>query len=274
MRSNIEEAVGIVLAVAIMFTVGRPLAAQVTSGSIAGVVYDPGGAVIPNCKITAADQETGATREAQTNDSGYYTIPSLPPNGYKLTASVQGFAITTTQLTVLLGSTVNFDFHLTPSSVSQSVNVSAASSVAELDTSSHQVASLLPSQSIENLPANGRDVFQTLQSLPNVSPFQNAAGPISNFRTTTNNVTIGGSASGMTSYLQDGVTNVAMLTKTANFQPPIEATQEVSVIQNGASARFDEPAVVNVITKGGTNTFHGRAYDYLQNDAVNSIGYF
>lgn len=116
--------------------------------------------------------------------------------------------------------------------------------------------------------------FQTLQSLPNVSPFQNAAGPVNNFRTTSNSVTIGGSASGTTSYLQDGVTNIAMLTKTANFQPPIEATQEVSIIQNGASARYDEPSVVNVITKGGTNRFHGRAYDYFQNDALNTVGYF
>ena len=74
-----------------------PLVAQVTTGSIVGVVYDPGGAVIANCKITAVDLETGAEREAQTNDSGYYTIPSLPPDAYKLTASVQGFAATTTR---------------------------------------------------------------------------------------------------------------------------------------------------------------------------------
>jgi Carboxypeptidase regulatory-like domain len=263
------------IAVALLFTVGLPTPAQVTTGSIVGIVYDSGGAVVPNCKVTARDTATGAERQAQTNDSGYYTIPSLPPDAYTVTASVQGFAVTTAQLTVLLGSTANFDFHLTPSSVSQRIDVGAASSVAELDTSSHQVASLLPAQGIENLPANGRDVFQTLQALPTVSPFQTGiAGPISNFKTTTNSLTIGGSASGMTSYLQDGVTNVAMLTKTANFQPPIEATQEVSIVQSGASARFDEPAVVNVITKGGTNAFHGRAYDYLQNDAVNSIGYF
>ena len=262
------------LFVALLLTFGTQIVAQVTSGSIVGVVYDPSGAVIPNCALTATNLETAATREAQSNDSGYYTIPSLSPGTYKLTATVKSFALTSTQLTVQLGTTVNFDFHLTPGSVSQSVEVSAASSAVELDTSSHQIDALLPSQSIENLPADGRDVFQTLQSLPNVAPFQNAAGPVSNFRTTTNSVTIGGSASGMSSYLQDGVTNIAMLTKTANFQPPIEATQEVSVIQNGASARFDEPAVVNVITKGGTNAFHGRAYDYLQNDAVNTIGYF
>lgn len=251
-----------------------PLVSQVTTGSIVGVVYDSSGAVIPNCTVTATDLETGAKHVTQSNASGYYTIPSIPPNRYKLSATVNGFAVTTTQITVLLGNAANFDFHLTPSSVSQSVEVSAAASAVELDTSNHQVEGLLPTQGIENLPASGRDVFQTLQSLPNVAPFQNAAGPISNFKTTTDSVTIGGSASGMASYLQDGVTNIAMLTKTANFQPPIEATQEVSIVQNGASARFDEPAVVNVITKGGTNAFHGRVYDYLQNDAVNAIGYF
>lgn len=262
------------LVAALMLVTGPPLVAQVTTGSVVGVVYDSSEAVIPNCKVTATDIETGAIREAQSDGSGYYIIPSLPPDTYKLTATVNGFAVTSTQLTVLLGKTATFDFHLTPSSTSQSVQVSAASSAVQLNTSDHQVDALLASQSIENLPAAGRDVFQTLQSLPNVAPFQNAAGPISNFRTTTNSLTIGGSASGMTTFLQDGVTNIAMLTKTANFQPPIEATQEVSIIQSGASARFDEPAVVNVITKGGSNAFHGRAYDYLQNDAVNTIGYF
>src|ERR1700733_6386027 len=117
MKSNTN--VWIVLALA--FLAVLPLAAQVTTGSIVGVVYDQSGAVVANCKITAVDLETGATREAQTNDSGYYTIPSLPPAAYKVTANVNGFAVTTTQLTVLLGSTANFDFHLTPSSVSQSV---------------------------------------------------------------------------------------------------------------------------------------------------------
>ncbi|MEO6803403.1 MAG: carboxypeptidase regulatory-like domain-containing protein [Granulicella sp.] len=262
------------VAVGFMLAACLPIIGQVTTGSIVGVVYDPSGAVIDNCAVMATDIETGAIREVQTNESGYYVIPSLTPHPYKLTATITGFAVTTTQITVTLGQTAHFDFHLTASAVSQNVQVTAFASALELNTSSHQVDSLISSRSIENLPAAGRDVFQTLQSLPNVSPFQNAAGPVSNFRTATNSVTIGGSAAGTTSYLQDGVTNIAMLTKTANFQPPIEATQEVSIIQNGASARFDEPSVVNVITKSGTNRFHGRVYDYFQNDALNTIGYF
>ncbi len=97
---------------------------------------------------------------------------------------------------------------------------------------------------------------------------------ISNFRVTANSLTIGGSASGTTTYLQDGVRNFSLLTKTANLQPSIESVQEVSLVQSGASARFDQPSVVNVITKAGTNKFHGRLYDYLRNDALQTKGYF
>ena len=262
------------LSAALLFIAGPPLRAQVTSGSIVGAVYDSSGAAIANCAVTATDLATGSQRQVQSNDSGYYTIPSLSPDPYKLTAAAAGFEETSSQITVTLGQTSNFDFHLNPGSINQNVEVNASSSSMQLETSSHQIGSLVGSHSIENLPANGRDLFQTLQSAANVAPFQNAPGPVSNFRTTGNSLTIGGSASGTTSYLQDGVSNFSMLTKTSNLQPPIEAVQEVSIIQNGASARFDEPSVVNVITKGGTNRFHGRVYDYFQNDALNTIGYF
>jgi hypothetical protein len=250
------------------------LAAQTTTGAIAGSIYDSSGAAIPGCKVVAIAINTGVSHAAESNGSGYYMIPSLPPGIYKVTATATGFALTSTQLNVELSNTASFDFRLDPGSVSQTVEVSAAASALQLNTTDHQVDSLLASGSIENLPSAGRNLFQTLQSLPNVAPFQNAAGPVSNFRTTTNSLSIGGSASGNTTFLQDGVTNIAMLTKTANFQPPIEATQEVSVIQNGASARFDEPSVVNVVTKSGSNGFHGRLYDYFQNDALNTVGYF
>lgn len=260
--------------VALVLTVSMELTAQTTTGSIIGTAYDSTGAVIPSCQITATNLSTHAERTVNSNEAGYYIIPSLPPGPYQLTAKASGFAETNTQITVMLGKASNFDFHLQAGAVTQNIEVNALASVVELNTSSHQVDSQLATHSLENLPAQGRDVFQVLQSLPNVSPFQNTPGPVSNFKTTTNSLTIGGSASGMTSYLQDGVTNIAMLTKTANFQPPIEATQEVSIVENGASAQYDEPSVVNVITKTGGNAFHGRVYDYLQNDLINAIGYF
>ena len=97
------------------------LHAQVTSGSIVGVVYDQSGAAIPNSTVTATDVATGATREVQTNTSGYYTILSLPPDPYKVTASATGFAVTNAQIVVALGQAANFDFHLNPGSTSQNI---------------------------------------------------------------------------------------------------------------------------------------------------------
>jgi outer membrane receptor protein involved in Fe transport len=261
-------------ATALLVAVSTQLFGQITTGSILGTTYDSTGAAIPNCQITATNLSTHATRAVNSNEAGYYIIPSLPPGSYQLTAKASGFAETSTQLTVMLGKASNFDFHLQTGTVTQNIEVSALSSNVELNTSSHQVDAQLATQSLENMPANGRDIFQVLQSLPSVSPFQNTPGPVSNFKTTTNSLSIGGSATGMTSYLQDGITNIAMLTKTANFQPPIEATQEVSILENGASAQYDEPSVVNVITKTGSGAFHGRVYDYLQNDLFNAIGYF
>jgi hypothetical protein len=262
------------LVVALGLILGASLNAQVTSGSIVGTVYDASGAAVTHTTVTATDTATGEVRHVETNELGYYAIPSLPPDPYELVASAAGFEITKAQIVVNLGQAADFDFHLNPGSITESVEVNGKSSKLELETTSHEVASLVPSENVENLPANGRDVFQTLEASTNVAPFQNAPGPISNFRTTTNSLTIGGSASGMTTYLQDGVTNIAVLTKTANFQPSIEAVQEVSIVQNGASTRFDEPSVVNVITKSGSNQFHGRAYDYFKNNALETVGYF
>lgn len=252
----------------------KQIAAQLTSGSIIGVVYDSTGAVVVHGRIAVVSLTTGAERDVETSDAGFFTVPSLPPDQYSVTVNAAGFQTTKGVVTVTLGSAQNVDFHLALASSTETVQVDSAATGVGVDTSSHDVAGLLSTQSIENLPSNGRDLFHTLQSLPSVAPFQNAAGPVSNFRTAGNSLTIGGSASGTTTYLQDGVTNFNMLTKTANLQPPIEATQEVSIIMSGASARFDEPSVVNVITKNGTNRFHGRLYDYFKNDALNTRGYF
>src|ERR1700733_7748733 len=112
--------VSVVVSVVVFVSVVA-LHGQVTSGSIVGVVYDQTGAAIPNSTVTATDAATGASREVQTNSSGYYTILSLPPDPYKVTASATGFAVTSAQIVVALGQPANFDFHLSPGSTSKNV---------------------------------------------------------------------------------------------------------------------------------------------------------
>jgi hypothetical protein len=224
------------------------LHAQVTSGSIVGVVYDQSGAVIPNSTVTATDVATGAAREVQTNTSGYYAILSPPPDPYKVAASAAGFAVTNAQIVVALGQAANFDFHLNPGNTSQNVEVNAGNSQLELETTDHQVGTLVPSHNIENLPANGRNVFQTLQAATNVAPFQNAAGPVSNFKTTSNSLTIGGSASVYT-----GAPKVGALATNARYKIVAEhETQTVMVNQQQGAGQwhllgtFDNPRFVEL----------------------------
>jgi hypothetical protein len=251
-----------------------PLYAQLTSGSLTGTVYDSSGASVVSCTIIATSTETGAVRTVQTNSLGYYNIASLPPHLYKLTATATGFQTETSQVTVSLGQIANFDFHLAVGNTNQNIFVDASTVNLQLEKDSHELGNQLSGQTIENLPANGRNVFQALTAATNVSPYQGTVDNISYFNLGANSLTIGGSTFGTTTYLQDGVSNFNMLAKTANLQPSIESVQEVSLIQNGASARFDEPSVVNVITKDGSNRFHGRAYDYLKNASLDAIGYF
>lgn len=262
----------VILGVLILCT---PLHAQFTSGSITGTVFDPSGAALPGAVITATNTATNITQTVSTNSSGDFTMPSLQPGDYRLTATAKGFALSTTKVTLTLDQILAFDFHLTVGSSSQTVQVNASSSALALETESHQVGDLLGAHAIENLPSNGRDLFQTLTAATNVYGYSSTqTSDVTTYGGASNSLTIGGTAYGTSSYLQDGVTNFNMLTKTANLQPDIEAVQEVSLVQNGASARFDEPSVVNVITKSGTNAFHGRAYDYLRNDALDAIGYY
>ncbi|MBB5343367.1 TonB-dependent receptor [Tunturibacter empetritectus] len=250
------------------------LQAQVASGTIVGTVTDSSGGLIPKCSVTVTSTETNLQRVAETDGSGVYSLPSLQPGSYRITVAAAGFANQVSTVEVTLDAIIRADFKLGVGGSNQTVEVQANG--VQLQTESHEVSSTFSSRTIENLPSAGRDVFSTLTAAPNVQSYATSNGnsDIDFFQTGGNSLTIGGTTYGNTSYLQDGVTNYNLLTKTANLQPSPEDVQEVSIQANGASARFAQPAVVNIITKGGSNSFHGRVYDYFRNDDLNAKNYF
>ncbi len=252
------------------------LDAQFTSGSITGTVSDESGAAIPNAAVTATSTTTNLTLTVTTEESVYITLSQLEPGEYKLNAASKNFELTSATITLTLGQVLKFNFALKIGTANQTIEINASSSALALETQSHDVGNIMPAESVENLPASAGSVFSTLTAATNVQPYDSSTqfGDILTYNEGANSLTVGGTAFGTSSYLQDGVTNFNMFTKTANLQPSIEAVQEVSLVQNGASVRFDEPSVVNVITKGGTQHFHGRLYDYLRNDDLNAIGYY
>lgn len=249
------------------------IVAQVTTGSAAGIATDGTGAAVPGVILTLTAKSTGVQKTAQTNAQGVFDVPGLQPDEYLIKAEAKSFASEQTRVTISAGKISRWDFVLKPGAANETVTVTDAP--ARFDTESHELAETLGAERLEDTPANGRTLFSTLTSATGVEPYTgsgNGGSDVDYYKANANMLVIGGSVYGTTGYLQDGVTNFNVLTKTANFQPPIEAAQEVSILRNGASARFDSPNVVNVISKSGGNQYHGRLYDYLKNDDFDAIG--
>jgi hypothetical protein len=250
--------------------------AQTELSSIAGTVKDSAGAVIPGSQIEVKNVGTTATRTTATNAEGGFTFPLLPVGTYQLTASAAGFQRTSTTINlVLTGATVNLQ--LSVAGTATQITVDASASQVELQTESHDLTTVVNSNQLSTLPNSSRSILGTATLGPATQPGGDSTGntgDIGFFNQTSKAVYIAGLDNYHTGFFQDGVENVNLLIQTANIVASVEAAQEVSTILNNAPARFAEPSVVNVITKGGTNEFHGTAYDFLQNDAFNARNWF
>ena len=158
------------------------------------------------------------------------------------------------------------------------MEVTDAVSPIAVEKDTHEIATIVSTKDFQNLPSNGRN-FLNIASVgmgaqAAQDAFVSAGGPATNFGSVSHEIILAGQFVGSTTFLQDGVINVNLLTQTASIVPSIESIQETSVESTGMSARFATPGVVNVITKRGGNTYHGTAYDYLENDVLNARSFF
>jgi outer membrane receptor protein involved in Fe transport len=259
----------------VLLSLSAALFGQVSTGTLAGTVTDSTGAVLPGSQIAATSIERGQVHSTVTDSAGLYSLPSLPPGPYKVSVTAPGFGTKTATVEISIDRVVRQDFFMAVSSATSTVEVN--SSIGEtLETESHEIAVTLPGDVVQQLPQTSRDVFSKLDTAPGVQTYSKSNGnsDIDFFGAGGNSLSIGGTTNGNTSYLQDGVLNYNLLTKTANLQPTPEDVYQVNIQANGASARYDEPGVVNVVTKGGSNHFHGQVYEYIQNDAFDAKGYF
>jgi outer membrane receptor protein involved in Fe transport len=214
-------------------------------------------------------------RKTQTNSDGIYIFSSMPLGTYDVQVSAQGFGHATFRLDLIAGAKLKHDFVLTVGNATTVVDVSATGDI-ELESTSHSVGMDIDSQELTSLPTNGRNPLSVALLAPASESASDAAQNTSSgqsFGTTTSQLNLGGGMDSQTSYLQDGVQNLTLLTQSANLLPSVDAIQQMSVITNGASARYAQPSVVNIITRGGSNHFHGTAFDFLQNDSLNAQNY-
>ncbi len=261
--------------ISLLFTMVLPLGAQTVSGTITGTATDATNAVVPGVTITVKNLDTGETRNTVSNSAGVFSLPALPPGPYLVNATAKGFEETTANATLSVGQILNLNVRLQVGAASQKVEVVANESLG-LETQDHELTSVMNAKTLENTPSessyrNATFYAQTLQA--GVQPGSqlgdnNIGSNVSQYNMQSNQLFIAGQGYWSSSYLLDGVVDMSYFDQTATVETPVEATGEVQIIRNSANARYDGANALNALTKSGTEQFHGRVYEYIENNAL------
>jgi hypothetical protein len=246
--------------------------AQTTTGTISGTVTDSTGSVIPNATVTVTGVQTGIAQTVQSNGSGNYIFPALSTGDYTLSARAQGFGNQTLSgLHLDVSQNLTLDVLLKPGSETQSITVTSSAALVELRES--QLSTTVDQKQIADLPLNGRAAYSLVQLVPGVTTFT----PSTNIGDSAGTkFSLNGNRTNENSYYLDGAFDTSFMSQGGNVIPNPDALQEFRVLTNNFDAEYGRypGAVVNVITRSGTNQFHGLAYDYLRNSALNLKNYF
>lgn len=269
MRISSRVAVGLI----VIACASGTSSAQVLYGSIAGTLTDATGAVVPNAVVTVTSTSTGLTRQATTNDAGYYSIPNLPEGAYDVSVTATGFKpYTQTGVNVPINIVTRVDITVNVGGVNEQVTVEGSTAV--LQTSKADVSANLDTEAIENLPLSNYRNYQTLINLvPGATParFQNAVTDTPGRALTTN---VNGQERGANNTRLDGSADILVtMPHHAVYVPPVESIEEVSISTNNFDAEqgMTGGAAVTVVTKSGTNDFRGAAFALHDNSAFRTF---
>ena len=252
--------------------------AQATTGTISGTVTDESKAVLPGVTVVVSNVETGATRTLVTNERGGFRALNLPPGLYSVTAELQGFTPAKREnLTVEIGRDVTADLALKVGTVSEQVTVEGAATNVEL--SSAVAGGVVSTTQIAELPLNGRNFMQLATLQPGVAVSRATARDFTGGFGNTQ-VAIAGARPEMTGYLLEG-TNIADISDKAPSSMAgvllgVDAVKEFSVQTHDYAAEFGRSAggVISAVTKSGTNSLHGTAFEFLRNSRMDTPNYF
>ncbi|HXM64092.1 MAG TPA: carboxypeptidase regulatory-like domain-containing protein [Terriglobales bacterium] len=253
-----------------------PAFSQSTSGRIVGRVADPTGAVLAGVKITLTNDATGASRDTQTNASGDYNFVEVTPGSYRVEFELAGFK-KNVQTSVL----VNVNQVVTLNSVLQIGGtqevVEVTSEAPQVDTTSTQLGAVINNRSVNELPLNTRDTYQFLQLQPGVqAQLGNGNGSLFYGSQDTGSVSVNGGRTRANNFSVNGGDANDQFVNLPTIQPSPDSVEEFRVITNTFDAEYgrNSGSVVNVITKSGTNNFHGDLFEYFRNTILDAQGYF
>ena len=252
--------------------------AQVTTSQVNGTVTDSTGAIVIGASVAITNTATGIAYRAVTDSLGAYHITNLPPGSYTMEVSKTGFATQHIQpFTLIVGQLFQQNIALAVGQAEQTVSVSAAALL--LDTEASHDEQLIESRQINDMPLNGRDYLQLAQLSAGVVPVAGVSGissPASSWSAAgTVAIDVSGLREDDNSYLYDGIETRNAWYGAAGILPDPDMVQEFLVMNSGAPSQFGSGgAFVNVVTKSGTNQFHGTAYEFLRNNDFDARNYF
>lgn len=254
--------------------------AQFTDGDIAGTVSDPSGATLPGATVTITNQQTGHVDQAQTDKIGYYHVQHLPPGAYQVRIEAPGFkVIVLNDVAVNASATTPANAKLQVGTARETVEVNAG--IALVQTEEGRLSNTITDREVEDLPLNGRQVYQLVTEEPGVTATN--APVVSSVPSPTSSVTFnfGFIANGSTprgnNFVLDGTSNNnEWLGGTPLIYPSLDAIEEVQVQTLNFSAEYgrNNGAIVNIVTKSGTNDYHGDAFYSGRNTALDARNYF
>jgi len=254
-----------------------PLCAQTPSGEISGVVSDPAGSVVAGVRITLTNPATNAVREVETNESGLYSFPALPPGVYHLRVERQGFrTIERRNIEVLVGSANRIDLNLEVGEVTTVVEIAGGAPVLQSENAS--IGTVIENRSVIELPLNGRNYLQLTSLIPGATTNgpsssqgkQRMGGQRNSFA-----LNVSGQRIHYNHYSLDGVENTDLNFNSYMLLPSIDAIREFKVESGLFDAEYGRAiAQINVSTKSGTNQFHGTLFHFLRNSALDAKNYF
>ncbi len=264
------------LTVALIFAAAAiPAAAQTTTGGITGVVRDSEGGVMPGVTITATHEATNAVTTGVTSEVGLYTLRGLPVGRYTVVAELTGFQTArNTNVVVRVNEEVRLDIALKVGALTETVTVSGMAST--VDTTTGTLRTVVDQDRIEKLPLNGRNPTQLMQLVAGVSTDTRTSLTSGATYPGFQPVSSSGARANTTNYVLDGGSNNDHYSNAPNPMPNPDALQEFSVQTNAFSAEYGRNvgAIVNAITRAGTNSFHGLAFGYTRHYKMNATNFF
>jgi hypothetical protein len=267
------------LAVVFLWLVGAAVTglAQVDTGTVVGTIKDASGAVVPNATATATNVDTGIKTAVKSASDGNYVITPVKIGRYSISAEAAGFRTEVRQNIVLdVQQTIRLDFSLRVGSVTETTNVTGDAPL--LDTQDASLGDVVASQQIEQLPLNGRRYTDLATLTAGVTKI--TEGPVDGSSSPTNgnaggNFSVNGTRGDQNNFILDGIDNNSNDNGDLAILSSVDAVAEFKIQTSNYSAEFGRSGggVVNATTKSGTNQFHGSAWEFLRNEALDAAQY-